>query len=174
MLKKTCLASLVAIASVLPATASANNFNYNFLEVRTALSPESFGGEFSTFFTENSHFVGRADSRFEGDWDLAGGIGFNGPINQFADIYGQMLLHSIRGNGDEDHKTETNMEINIGTRIWLTSQIEGHARIGRNDDNSVFIAGLRFHSTQQMVLNAEVRNAGVWGPQISMGVRFQY
>lgn len=82
MLKKTCLAGLVAIASLLPATASANNFNYNFLEVRTALSPESFGGEFSTFFTENSHFVGRADSRFEGDWDLAGGIGFNGPINQ--------------------------------------------------------------------------------------------
>ncbi|MBY7997975.1 hypothetical protein KW438_21435 [Vibrio fluvialis] len=174
MLKKTCLAGLVAIASVLPATASANNFNYNFLEVRTALSPESFGGEFSTFFTENSHFVGRADSRFEGDWDLAGGIGFNGPISQFADIYGQMLVHSVRSSKEEGKDTDTLMELNIGTRIWLTSQVEGHVRLGRNQDHSIFIGGVRFHSTQQLSLNVELRNAGVWGPQISMGVRFQY
>lgn len=174
MLRRTCLASLVALAGVLPTTASANNFNYNFFEVRTALNPDSFGGEFSTFFTENSHFVARLDSRFEGDWDLAGGIGFNGPVSQFADVYGQMLVHSIRGNKEENHDTNVQMEINLGTRIWLTSQVEGHARIGRNDEHSVFIAGVRFHSTQQLALNAEARNAGVWGPQISMGVRFQF
>lgn len=174
MIKRTCLAGLVALASIVPTTASANNFNYNFFELRTGVSPESFGGEFSTFFTENTHLVARADSRMEGDWDAAGGIGFNGPINAFADIYGQLLGHHIRGNGDENHDTDFVMELNVGTRVWLTDQLEAHGRIGRTEDHSIFIAGVRFHSTQQMALNAEARNAGIWGPQFSMGVRFQF
>jgi hypothetical protein len=66
------------------------------------------------------------------------------------------------------------LELNVGTRVWLTENLEGHLRIGRNEDNSIFIAGIRFHSTQQMALTAEVRNAGIWGPQIGMGVRFHF
>ena len=155
-------------------SALANNFNYNFFELRTALSPESFGGEFNTYFTENSHLVGRVDSRFEGDWDAAAGIGFNGPLNPFADIYGQMLVHSVRSSRSEGNKNDTLVELNIGTRVWLTENMEGHLRIGRNEDRSVFIAGVRFHSTQQMALTAELRNAGIWSPQIGMGVRFHF
>ena len=56
MLKKAGLLSLIGFAFAAPNTAMANNFSYNFLEVRTAISPESFGGEFSTNFTDNSHF----------------------------------------------------------------------------------------------------------------------
>ncbi|MCG3723153.1 hypothetical protein EXA23_02340 [Vibrio cincinnatiensis] len=174
MLKKTSLFGTLLLATLLPTTASANNFNYNFFEVRTALSPESMGAEFNTYFTENSHLIARIDSRFEGDWDAAGGIGFNGPVNPFADIYGQMLIHSVRGSDDEGNKNDVMMELNIGTRVWLTNQIEGHLRVGRNEDHSIFIGGLRFHSTQQMTISAEARNAGLWGPQISMGVRFQF
>jgi len=174
MLKKTAFLSIIGLASALPNAASANNFSYNFLEVRTAISPESFGGEFSSNFTENSHFIVRADTRFDHDWDVAGGIGFNGPINQFIDVYGQLMLHNIRMPKDEGGDSDTIYEINVGTRVWLTNQLEGHVKVGRADESGVFIGGIRFHSTEQLSLSAEARNAGVWGPQITMGVRFNY
>ncbi|EKO3556427.1 hypothetical protein P0F15_000879 [Vibrio metschnikovii] len=174
MLTRLSSSLLLLLATLTSHAAFANNFNYNFFEIRTALNPESFGGEFNTYFTENSHLIGRVDSRFEGDWDAAVGMGFNGPINPFADIYGQMLVHSTRGSREEGNKNDMMIELNVGTRVWLTENLEGHLRIGRNEDNSIFIAGIRFHSTQQMALTAEVRNAGIWGPQIGMGVRFHF
>jgi hypothetical protein len=174
MLKKAGLLSLIGFAFAAPNTAMANNFSYNFLEVRTAISPESFGGEFSTHFTDNSHFILRADTRFDEDWDMAGGIGFNGPINQFMDIYGQMLLHHVNYTKEEGDDSEFIYELNIGGRVWLTNQLEVHAKIGRADESGVFIGGVRFHSTDQLSLSAEARNAGIWGPQIAMGVRFNY
>lgn len=173
MIKK-CLALCGLSLSFLALPSYANNFNYSFFEMRTAISPETLGAEFNTYFTENSHLVLRADSRFKGDWDLAGGIGFNGPINQFVDIYGQMLLHGLRSTNQEGNKDDYLLEMNVGTRVWLTQQLEGHLRLGRNEDHSVFIAGFRFHSTQQMAVGAEMRNAGIWGPQISMNVRFHF
>ncbi len=174
MLKKAGLVSLIGLACALPNTANANNFSYNFFEVRTAISPESFGGEFSSNLTDNSHFIVRVDSQFDHDWDVAGGIGFNGPINQFIDIYGQLMLHNIKLPKEDGGDSDSIFEVNIGTRMWLTNQLEGHLKLGRVDDSSVFIAGIRFHSTDQLSLSAEARNAGIWGPQIAMGVRFKY
>lgn len=172
-LKKIILASALAFAGI-SGSAQANNFNYNFFEVRTAIGPEMTGVEFSTFFTENSHFILRADSQFDKDYDLAGGIGFNGPISQFADVYGQLLLHQVKFTQEAGGESETQAEVNIGVRLWLTDQVEATARLGRNDDSSVAHAGVRFHSTQQLSLSAETRNNGLYGPQITMSVRFQY
>ncbi len=107
MYKKAYSLGLVGLSCVLSFSAQANNFNYNFFEVRTAISPESSGAEFSTYLTDNTHLVARYDSRFDGDWDAAGGIGFNGPINQFADVYGQMLVHHIRPTDEQGGKSET-------------------------------------------------------------------
>tara|TARA_Y100001956_G_scaffold55839_1_gene54825 strand:- start:2049 stop:2516 length:468 start_codon:yes stop_codon:yes gene_type:complete len=153
--------------------AQANNFNYTYGELRTSIGPESTGVEVSTFLTENSHLVARIDSQFDGDYDVAGGIGFNGPVSQFADIYGQLLLHYVDFPDDSSRDNRTQTEMNIGTRIWLTDQIEATARVGRNKDASVFHAGVRFHSTEQLSLSAETRNNGLYGPQITMSVRFQ-
>jgi len=172
-LKKIILASALAIAGI-SASAQANNFNYNFFEVRTAIGPEMTGAEFSTFFTENSHFILRADTQFDKDYDLAGGIGFNGPISQFADVYGQLLIHQVKYTEEAGGESDTQAEINVGVRLWLTDQIEATGRLGRNDDASVFHAGVRFHSTQQLSLSAETRNNGLYGPQVTMSVRFQY
>lgn len=171
MLKTTQCALLLALT--ISTSAFANNFSYNFLEFRTAIKPESSGVEFNTNFTTNSHFIVRIDSQLDNDWDIAGGIGFNGPINPFADVYGQLLIHNFRIPKEQGGEKDTQLEFNIGTRVWLTNQIEGHARIGRLDDNSVFIAGVRFHSTDQLSLTAEARSTGLWGPQIGLGVRFQ-
>ncbi|UPQ89923.1 hypothetical protein [Vibrio sinaloensis] len=172
-MKKIILTSALALLG-LSGNAFANNFNYNYLEVRTAMGPETFGAEFSTQFTENSHFVVRADTQFDKDYDLAGGIGFNGPINQFADVYGQMLIHQVKFNKEAGGESKTLAEVNIGGRVWLAEQVEVTGRLGRIENSSVFHAGVRFHSTQQLSLSAETRNNGLYGPQMTMSVRFQY
>jgi hypothetical protein len=171
-LKKFIIASAIACAG-LTGVAQANNFNYTYGELRTSIGPESTGLEVSTFLTENSHLIARVDSQFEGDYDVAGGVGFNGPISQFADIYGQLLIHYVDFPDDSSRDNRSQTEMNIGTRIWLTDQIEATARLGRNGSASVFHAGVRFHSTEQLSLSAETRNNGLYGPQVTMSVRFQ-
>lgn len=172
-MKKIILAGAIACVTVV-GNAQANNFNYNSFEFRTAINPEMTGVEFSTFLTENTHIIARVDSQLSSDYDLAAGFGFNGPISQFADVYGQFLLHRIAYTDEAGGENKTQGELNLGLRMWLTDQVEATGRIGRNDDNSVFHAGVRFHSTQQLSLSAETRNNGLYGPQITMSVRFQF
>jgi len=169
---------LLGLAALFSFSAQANNFNYNALEIRMGSSPSTFGGEFTTYFTENTHFVGRFDSGFSGDWDLAGGIGFNGPAGQFADIYGQMLLHNIKYESSSKLGDEFKTEINIGARAWLMEGIEVNIRGGQLMDNdgtnSIFGVGGRFHSTEQLSLGVDIRNNGVYGQQIIMSARFGF
>ena len=54
---------------------------------------------------------------------MAGGIGFNGPINQFMDVYGQMLLHHVNYTKEEGDDSEFIYELNVGGRVWLTNQL---------------------------------------------------
>ncbi|WP_194437192.1 hypothetical protein [Vibrio fluminensis] len=172
-MKKHVIVTALATSLLAPA-ALANNFNYNYLEFRTAVSPRFSGGEFSLMVGENIHVLARADSQFEGDADIAGGIGFNGPVNQFIDVFGQALVHSISYTDEENKDRETLPEFNIGLRMWLTDQLEASTRFGQLDESSVFYAGVRFHSTSQLSLSAETRNYGIHGPQLTMSVRFQY
>jgi hypothetical protein len=168
---KTVLLGLAALCSF---SASANNFNYNTFELRMGASPSTFGGEFTTLFTQNAHFIGRIDSGFESDWDAAAGVGFNGPIGQFADIYGQMLLHNIERNDENDIKTE----VNIGVKAWIIANVEVNARLGQlidNDNsNSIVGFGARFHSTDQLSVGVDLRNNGTYGHQILMSARFGF
>ncbi|GMM89098.1 hypothetical protein QTO05_18815 [Vibrio fortis] len=169
--KKTLLIGLTTLCSF---AASANNFNYNTFEIRMGASPSTFGGEFTTLFTQNAHFIGRVDTGFESDWDAAGGIGFNGPIGQFADIYGQMLLHNIERNDDNSFKTE----VNVGVKAWLMANIEVNARLGQLIDNdgtnSIVGFGARFHSTEQLSVGVDMRNNGTYGHQVLMSARFGF
>ncbi len=172
-MKKLILASTIVCAGF-SGIAHANNFNYNFMEFRTAIDPQLTGIEASTLLTQNTHLVARVDSQFEGDIAAAGGIGFNGPVSQFADVYGQLLFHYVQFPEEYRRDDVTQAEMNIGFRLWLSDQIEATTRIGRNDEASVFHAGVRFHSTDQLTLSAETRNNGFYGPQLTMSVRFQY
>ncbi|EJA3100990.1 hypothetical protein MWT34_000035 [Vibrio vulnificus] len=178
MLGKALKTILLGVCTSLPITASANNFNYNLFEVRMGSSPGTIGAELNTYFTENTHFVARFDSEFSGDWDVAGGVGFNGPMGQFADIYGQMLIHNIKSHSSDTIGDEWKTEINIGTRIWLMQNVEIHGRFGQlisNDStNSIVGIGARFHSTQQLSIGADLRNNGTYGHQILMSVNFMF
>lgn len=178
MLGKALKVSAFGLCAILPLSSYANNFSYNTMEFRMGSSPRTFGGEFTTYFTDNSHFIGRADSEFSDDWDIAAGIGFNGPAGQFADIYGQMLVHHTRKDGDTQDSDEWLTEVNIGTRIWFMQNIEIHARLGQLLDDghshAIYNLGARFHSTQQLSLGADLKDNGAYGHQVVMSVRFGF
>ena len=175
---RSCSIVVLGLASLFSANLYANNFNYNVVDFRIGGSPTTLGGEFSMQYTDNSHFVAKVDSQFEGDWDVAAGVGFNGPAGQFMDIRGQMLFHNVKASGDDIVGDEFMTEFNVGTRVWLYDNVEMHAKYGQlvedNDAHSVFDIGGRFHSTQQLVLGVSLRNNGVHGTQLLMTSRFQY
>lgn len=174
MINKKLLTALIGMSSCLPFASNANNFSYNYFEITAAASPQTMGGEFSALIVENAHFIGKVSSQFDHDYDVAAGVGFNGPINQFVDVYGQFLLHNTKYTQDKGAERKTQPEFNIGMRVWLANQIEVTGRLGMLDESSVVHAGARFHSTEQLSLSAEVRNNGTYGSQMTMSVRFQY
>ncbi|MCK6263614.1 hypothetical protein KP803_10055 [Vibrio sp. ZSDE26] len=174
MLKVSSKFSLIALTLLLSPFAQANNFSYNYFEVRGGFGPQTIGGEFSMLLMENAHFVGRVDTSFENDWDAAAGVGFNGPIGSFADIYGQILIHHVNFVDSSSSDSAFQPEFNIGGRVWMTNQIELTGRIGLHKERSVFHAGLNFHSTEALSLFAGARNDGVYGPQFSIAARFNY
>ena len=158
--------------------ALAENFSYNFVEARIGGSPSTFGGQLSGYITENSHFILRMDSEFSGDWDLAAGAGFNGPLNEFSDVTGQILLHNVKSSGSDKIGDENLTEINVGMRAWVLPQIEVGGNVGQliDSDETQFVgsAHFRFHSTDQLSIGAEAKFHGVYGSQIIMTARFLY
>ncbi|MGF1906291.1 MULTISPECIES: hypothetical protein [Aliivibrio] len=165
-------------AALSSSTALANNFPYSFFEARIGTSPGTFGAQINQQFTENAHLVGKIDTEFEGDWDISGGIGFNGPINQFADIYGQLLLHNVKDKSSDKFGDEMLTEVNIGFRMWLVQQIEVGAQYGQlfNSDITKDVGSVhfRFHSTDQLSVGTEAKFGGVYGSQIMMTARFTF
>ncbi|WP_295890993.1 hypothetical protein [uncultured Vibrio sp.] len=166
--------SLIALACALSPTVYANNFSYNYLEVRGGFGPQTIGAEYSMLLMDNAHLVGRIDSSFENDWDAAVGVGFNGPIGSFADIYGQILLHHVNFQDSSSKDSAFQPEFNVGGRLWMTNQIELTGRVGIHKESSVFHAGVNFHSTEALTLFAGARNDGVYGPQFSIAARFNF
>ncbi|PWI32237.1 hypothetical protein DI392_16315 [Vibrio albus] len=169
---------IFGLASFFSTNLYANNFSYNSIDFRVGGSPTTVGGEFTTQFTENAHFAGKVDSEFEGDWDIAAGVGFNGPMGQFMDIHGQMFLHNVKTSSGDLVGENFMIEFNMGPRIWLYDNIELHGKVGQlvedDDTHAVFEIGGRFHSTQQLVLGASIRSNGIYGTQFLMTTRFQY
>ncbi|MDG3085493.1 hypothetical protein P7F88_05005 [Vibrio hannami] len=170
--------SLLISTLLVSGAANANNFSYNNFDFNIGSSPTSFGMGFSTQFTENSHFIVSGESQFEGDWILTGGVGFNGPVNQFADIYGHLLLNNVKEGSDELVGEDFLPEFGLGARVWLLQNVEVYGDIGQlidgDETHTSYNAGARFHSTQQLVLGAGLRNNGIYGGQFMMNVRFQY
>lgn len=178
MFRKARHIALLSALAMTAGSAYANNFGYNSIDINIGGGPTSFGGAFSMQFMENAHFVAKAESKFDGDYDIAAGVGFNGPMGQFADLTGQMLLHNVKEDSGNILGEDILPEINIGTRIWFIEGIEMHGKIGQlldgDESHTVWELGGRFHSTQQLVLGASILNGGVYGNQIRMQARFQY
>lgn len=63
-----------------------SNFSYDYVEARIGASPMTFGAAMSRSVHPNAHVIGRIDSEFESDYDVAAGFGFHAPT-----ITGQIL-----------------------------------------------------------------------------------
>ncbi|UGA57029.1 hypothetical protein L3V77_18000 [Vibrio sp. DW001] len=170
--------SIISLLLLSIGSVSANNFPYNALDFRVGAGPATFGAAYSMQFMENAHFIIRADSEFEGDYDFAGGVGFNGPVNQFVDVTGQMLIHNIKDDSSNIIGDDILPEFNVGTRIWFLDNVELQGKIGwlvdDNENHLVWEAGARFHSTQQLVLGASLLDNGVYGSQMMIHTRFHF
>ncbi|MCE0496028.1 hypothetical protein [Vibrio salinus] len=162
---------LLPILLLLSSPVYANNFSYNYFEFRMGSSPQSLGAEYSLALTDNFHAVAHLDSQFDHDGDLAAGIGFNGPVNDFIDIYGQALAHYVDYPKNRNEGSEALLELNVGLKLWIAENLETEVRVGTIDDHSIFNAGVRFHSTDQLSVGAGFVNNGIWGPQLELNVR---
>jgi hypothetical protein len=162
---------LIPLCLLISSSAYANNFSYNYFEFRVGSSPQSLGGEYSLSITDNFHAVAHLDSQLDNDGDLAAGVGFNGPLNSFIDIYGQAVGHFIEYPEDEDKSSESLLELNLGLKMWLSENLESEIKAGTIHDHSIFDIGVRFHSTDQMSVGAGFVNNGIWGPQFEINVR---
>lgn len=181
-MRKTLLAALMVIASQQAFAnqeeqrATMSNFNYDYAEARIGASPMTFGAAISKSIHPNAHIVGSIDSKFEGDYDFSGGVGFHAPVNNWADFTGEMLAH-IHDSG-EHHKTDTGMEVNLGVRQWLGPQLEiggkaGYLNVGDKDRWMGSVYG-RFHSTELFSLGLEGRINHIYGDQLMFTARFAF
>ena len=152
-----------------------SNFSYDYVEARIGASPGTFGAGMSKSIHPNAHAVARFDSEFSGDFDTAAGVGFHAPINNWADLTGEILFRMI----DSDSiSTETGMELNLGIRQWLGPQLEvgGKGGFVSIDDNEDWIASgyVRFHATELFSLGAEARMNEFYGDQLMFSTRFKF
>ncbi len=182
-MRKTLLTAALLLAShqafalddsTSPAVMS--NFSYDYFEARIGGSPVTFGGAYSKSIHPNAHVIARVDSKFEDDYDAAGGFGFHSPINNWADLTGAMLMRVVKPDNKES--TDIGMEVNLGVRQWLGPQLEVGGKIAYidiNDDHDM--AGsvyTRFHSTELFSIGAELRINDFYGDQFMFTTRFKF
>ncbi|WP_260258590.1 porin family protein [Vibrio intestinalis] len=152
-----------------------SNFSYDYVEARIGASPGTFGAGMSKSIHPNAHAIGRIDSEFSGDFDAAAGVGFHAPINNWADLTGEILF---RIADDGTNGTDSGMELNVGVRQWLGPQLEvgGKAGYVSLDDNEDWVgaAYARFHASELFSLGAEARLNDFYDDQIMFTTRFKF
>ncbi|MDA9557095.1 hypothetical protein N9R79_06285 [Vibrio sp.] len=174
MRKTLSAATLLAVLSAPTFAATMGNFNYDYFDARVGFDPLTYGGEASMSIHPNAHALGRIDSKFEGDYDAAAGIGFHAPINDWADLTGDALFHLVdAGDDDSEHR---GVELTFGVRQWLGPQLEVHGEGGYQsiDDNEEWIgaAGARFYPTELFSIGMEYRLNQFYDDQLMATARF--
>ncbi|MEZ8142240.1 hypothetical protein A1OQ_06295 [Enterovibrio norvegicus FF-162] len=185
-MRKTKIAGILlaaASSAVFSAASAANdgsmsNFSYDYFEARVGISPVTYGVGFSTSIHPNAHIRAEIDSEFESDFDATAAIGFHAPVNNWADVYGELGLRSMKQRGRFGHDTELGVEVNLGVRQWLGPQLEvggelGHVSIDSDEDIFGSVFG-RFHATELFSLGAQIRFNEAYGDQFMFTTRFKY
>ncbi|RXJ74909.1 hypothetical protein CS022_01585 [Veronia nyctiphanis] len=179
----TLLASVVsaptmAIGQDLNLTPSMSNFSYDYFDVRVGLSPVTYGGGVSMSIHPNAHVRAEVDTEFDKDWDFTGAVGFHAPVNDWADIYGELALRNVKKR-DVYKDGEFGIEVAIGVRQWLTPQLEVGGEIGhvsiKEEDEKVFgsVTG-RFHATELFSIGAQFRFNEIYDDQLVLSTRFKF
>nr|WP_086940361.1 hypothetical protein [Thaumasiovibrio occultus] len=171
-----------ALVAMFPGVAAAqqavmSNFSYDYMEARIGISPVTYGAAISKSIHPNAHIIASIDSEFESDADLGVGAGFHAPINNWADVTGEMKLRMINNKGTKS-TGEWGMEVNLGVRQWLGPQLEvagqiGHANIDNHDHTFGMVTG-RFHATELFSIGVEGRFNYTYGDQMMITTRFKF
>lgn len=153
-----------------------SNFNYEYIEARFGASPATIGAAISKSIHPNAYMIARVDSEFESDFDLAAGFGFNAPMNNWADLTGEMLFRVQ--DKREYRRAETGMELSLGIRQWLGPQLEVGGKGGyisiNDEDEWIGSVYARFHSTELFSLGLEARINDAYKEQLMLTARFKY
>lgn len=185
-MRKTKIAGIIFAAlssSAFSAASVANdatmsNFSYDYFEARVGISPVTYGVGFSTSIHPNAHIRAEIDTEFESDYDVSTAIGFHAPVNNWADVYGELGLRTMKQRGRFNHDTEFGVEVNLGVRQWLGPQLEVGAEIGHlsidNDDDIFGSLNARFHATELFSIGSQIRFNDAYGDQFMFTTRFKY
>lgn len=156
-------------------SASMSNFNYDYLEARIGMDPVTFGVAYSTSIHPNAHAIIRLDSEFKSDYNMGAGLGFHAPVNNWADVTGEMLMRMV---DSKNHSNDVGLEVNLGIRQWLGPQLEVGGRIGYVDiDGSDDFVGTvfgRFHATELFSIGLEGKINDFYGDQLMVTSRFKF
>ncbi|EOD77573.1 hypothetical protein RN22_15440 [Grimontia sp. AD028] len=185
-MRKTKIAGILLAAATsagFSAASAANdttmsNFSYDYFEARVGISPVTYGVGFSTSIHPNAHIRAEVDTEFESDFDTTAAIGFHAPVNNWADVYGELGLRTMKQRGKYNHDTEFGVEVNLGLRQWLTPQLEVGAEIGHlsiSDDDDIFgSVNARFHATELFSIGSQLRFNEAYGDQFMFTTRFKF
>ena len=183
-MRKTLLATGIILASVSVAHAAKSqttmsNFSYDYAEARIGISPLTYGAGFSKSIHPNAHLTGHIDTEFDSDWDAGFGVGFHAPVNNWADITGEIKARNAKNKSEFDSSGgKLGMEVNIGIRQWLGPQLEvggqiGHLNINDHEQTIGSIYG-RFHATELFSIGVNGRFNEIYGDQLMLTTRFKY
>lgn len=120
---------LTFVYIIAPATAHANNFNYNYGEVLVPINPGGLGLGGSMLIHQNAHIVAEARSAFENDWLITAGAGFNAPISQFADLRGYLKIHSQKNKETTNTFGRFFTELSLDASTWVNPVSEVGASV---------------------------------------------
>lgn len=180
-MRKILCATGILLASVSVAHANSStmsNFSYDYAEARIGISPLTYGAGFSKSIHPNAHIIASVDTEFDSDWNLAAGVGFHAPINNWADVTGELKLRNEKSEKHDGSGGKVGMEVNIGVRQWLGPQLEvggliGHTSID-DDDNVIGAIYGRFHATELFSIGAEGRFNDTYGDTVLLTTRFKF
>ena len=180
-LKNIALA-LGTFSSVFATSAHANvtqsNFSYDFAEARIGVAPVTYGAALVLSVHPNAHIRAEIDSEFDSDFDSTIAAGFHAPINDWADVYGELGMHSTKQRDRFNGDTEFGVELLLGLRQWVSPQVElgaeiGHVSLDKEDDIFGSVAA-RFHATELFSLGGQMRFNDAYGNQFMFTTRFKF
>lgn len=141
------------------------------------LSPGGLGLAGSQLIHENAHAIVEAESHFEDDWVIGGGVGFNAPVNQFTDVTGQIKILSIKNEDNDKALGRISSELNFGLSAWILPQLETGGSIGvisAHKDLTKLHVYARLHTSDAFSMGAEWRITGIDEQKLAFSVRYPF
>lgn len=158
--------------------ATLSNFSYDYVEARIGISPVTYGAGFLMSVHPNAHLKAEIDTEFDSDFDSTLAAGFHAPINDWADVYGELGMRISKQRHFNNGDTEFGVELVIGARQWLGPQLEVNAELGHvsiaEDDHVFGSASVRFHATELFSIGGTVRINDAYDDQFLFTTRFKY